>query len=85
MIYESAGMMASLLGVSFEAFVLDDEMLSHMHRAIRGIEVDRRDARLSMPFARRSPAKGISWAAPTPWRPCSATITTPGLPTATRR
>lgn len=40
MIYESAGMMASLLGASFEAFVLDDEMLSHMHRAIRGIEVD---------------------------------------------
>jgi trimethylamine--corrinoid protein Co-methyltransferase len=39
MIYESAGMMASLLGVSFEAFVLDDEMLSHVYRAIRGIEV----------------------------------------------
>ena len=39
MIYESAGMMASLLGVSFEAFILDDEMLSHLQRAIRGIEV----------------------------------------------
>ncbi len=39
MIYESSGMMASLLGVSFEAFVADDEMLSHVHRAIRGIEV----------------------------------------------
>ncbi len=40
MIYESAGMMASLLGASYEAFVLDDEMLSHMNRAVRGIEID---------------------------------------------
>jgi trimethylamine--corrinoid protein Co-methyltransferase len=39
MIYESAGMMAALLGASFEAFVLDDEMLSHINRVIRGIEV----------------------------------------------
>lgn len=39
MVYESAGMMASLLGASFEAFVLDDEMLSAVHRTIRGIEV----------------------------------------------
>ena len=40
MIYESSGMMASLLGASFEAFVADDEMLSHVYRAIRGIEVN---------------------------------------------
>lgn len=39
MVYESAGMMASLLGASFEAFILDDEMLSHVNRTIRGIEV----------------------------------------------
>lgn len=39
MIYESAGMMASLLGASFEAFVVDDEMLSHIHRIVRGVEV----------------------------------------------
>ncbi|MEM7237419.1 MAG: trimethylamine methyltransferase family protein [Pseudomonadota bacterium] len=39
MVYESSGMMASLLGASFEAFVLDDEMLSHVHRTIRGVEV----------------------------------------------
>ncbi len=39
MVYESSGMMASLLGVSFEAFVVDDEMLSHVYRMIRGIEV----------------------------------------------
>ena len=41
MIYESSGMMASLLGVSFEAFVMDDEMLSLVHRVIRGIEVNK--------------------------------------------
>ncbi|MEL6336000.1 MAG: trimethylamine methyltransferase family protein [Pseudomonadota bacterium] len=40
MVYESAGMMASLLGASFEAFVLDDEMLGMVQRAVRGIEVD---------------------------------------------
>jgi len=39
LVYESSGMMASLLGASFEAFVLDDEMLSHVYRMIRGIEV----------------------------------------------
>ncbi|MEM9735555.1 MAG: trimethylamine methyltransferase family protein, partial [Pseudomonadota bacterium] len=39
MIYESAGMTASLLGASFEAFVLDDEMLGAVQRTIRGIEV----------------------------------------------
>ncbi|MGI9350098.1 MAG: trimethylamine methyltransferase family protein [Rhizobiaceae bacterium] len=40
MIYESSGMMASLLGVSFEAFILDNEMLSNVHRTIRGVEVN---------------------------------------------
>ena len=39
LIYESSGMTASLLGASFEAFVLDDEMHSHTYRALRGIEV----------------------------------------------
>ncbi|MCP4472393.1 MAG: trimethylamine methyltransferase [Gammaproteobacteria bacterium] len=39
MVYESSGMMASLLGVSYEAFLLDNEMLSHVYRMIRGIEV----------------------------------------------
>jgi trimethylamine--corrinoid protein Co-methyltransferase len=39
LIYESSGMTASLLGASFEAFVLDDEMLSMIYRALRGIEV----------------------------------------------
>ena len=40
MVYESSGMMASLLGASFEAFVADDEMLSHIYRIIRGIEIN---------------------------------------------
>ncbi len=39
MVYESVGMMASLLGVSYEAFIVDDEMLSHVYRMIRGIDV----------------------------------------------
>lgn len=40
MIYESAGMMGSLLGASFEAFVLDNEMLANINRIIRGVEVN---------------------------------------------
>ncbi|MEM6973263.1 MAG: trimethylamine methyltransferase family protein [Pseudomonadota bacterium] len=39
MVYESSGMMAALLGASFEAFVLDDEMLGAVYRVIRGVEV----------------------------------------------
>jgi len=40
MVYESSGMMASLLGASFEAMLIDDEMLSQAYRVIRGIEVN---------------------------------------------
>jgi len=40
MIYESSGMMASLLGASFEAMLIDDEMLSQVYRVLRGIEVN---------------------------------------------
>jgi len=39
LIYESSGMTASLLGASFEAFVLDDEMHSAIYRMLRGVEV----------------------------------------------
>lgn len=39
LIYESSGMTAALLGVSFEAFILDDDMHSMTYRALRGIEV----------------------------------------------
>lgn len=40
LIYESSGMTASLLGASFEAFVLDDEMHSNTYRTLRGVEVN---------------------------------------------
>jgi len=40
MVYESSAMMASLLGASFEAMLIDDEMLSHVYRTLRGIEVN---------------------------------------------
>lgn len=40
LIYESSGMTASLLGASFEAFVLDNEMHAATYRALRGIEVN---------------------------------------------
>ncbi|MGB1035368.1 MAG: trimethylamine methyltransferase family protein, partial [Primorskyibacter sp.] len=39
LIYESSGMMAALLGASFEAFVLDDEMHAATYRMLRGVEV----------------------------------------------
>lgn len=39
LIYESSGMMAALLGASFEAFVLDDEMHAQTYRILRGVEV----------------------------------------------
>ena len=39
LIYESSGMTASLLGASFEAFVIDNEMHTSIYRMLRGIEV----------------------------------------------
>ena len=39
LIYESAGMTGALLGASFEAFVLDDDMLGAVYRMLRGVEV----------------------------------------------
>jgi trimethylamine--corrinoid protein Co-methyltransferase len=38
-IMESAGMMASLMGVSYEALVIDNDMLGMAERVVRGIEV----------------------------------------------
>jgi len=40
LIYESAGMHASLLGVSLESFVIDNDMLGAVNRTVRGIEVN---------------------------------------------
>jgi trimethylamine--corrinoid protein Co-methyltransferase len=39
LIYESSGMTAALLGASFEAFILDDEMHAMTYRVLRGVEV----------------------------------------------
>lgn len=39
LIYESSGMTAALLGVSFEAFILDNDMHAMTYRALRGDEV----------------------------------------------
>ena len=40
LVYESAGMQASLLGVSYEGFVIDNDMLGAVNRSVRGIEVN---------------------------------------------
>jgi len=40
LIMESAGMQASLMGASFEAYVIDNDMLGSIQRTVRGIEVD---------------------------------------------
>ena len=40
LVYESAGMLASLLGCSIEAMIIDDEMLSSIRRIARGISVN---------------------------------------------
>jgi len=40
LVYESAGMHASLLGFSYEGLVIDNDMLGAINRTIRGIEVN---------------------------------------------
>ncbi len=40
LLYESAGMMASILGCSLEMMVIDNDLLGAVNRTIRGIEVD---------------------------------------------
>ncbi len=40
MVYEAAGMHASLLGFCFESLILGDDMLGQCLRCVRGIEVD---------------------------------------------
>ena len=46
LIYESAGMHASLLGFCLESLIIDNDMLGHCLRSVRGIEVT--DASLSL-------------------------------------
>ena len=40
LIYESAGMHGSLMGVCMESYVIDNDMLGAINRTIRGIEVN---------------------------------------------
>ncbi len=40
LIYESAGMLASLMACSLEAMVIDNDMLGAINRSVRGIEVN---------------------------------------------
>lgn len=40
LVYESAGMLASLLGCSLETLVMDNDMLGSVNRTVRGIEVN---------------------------------------------
>ncbi len=39
LVYESAGMQASLLGCCYESYIIDNDMLGAINRTIRGIEV----------------------------------------------
>jgi trimethylamine--corrinoid protein Co-methyltransferase len=41
LVYESAGMLASLLSASLEALVVDNDILGAVNRTVRGVEVDR--------------------------------------------
>jgi len=40
MVYEAAGMHASLLGFCLESLILGDDLIGHAQRCVRGIEVD---------------------------------------------
>jgi len=40
LVYEAAGMQASLLGFSFEGCTLDNDMLGAINRSVRGIEIN---------------------------------------------
>ena len=40
LVYEAAGMQASLLGFSFEGALLDNDLLGAINRSVRGIEID---------------------------------------------
>lgn len=56
MIYESAGMQASLLGFSMEALAIDNDMIGGVLRTVKGIEVS--DDSLSLEVARDVCTKG---------------------------
>ena len=71
LIDESSGVMASLLGASFEALILDDEMHLLLYRRIRGIEVNEETLAFdaiceAVPAAKRFRVPAISPVVPAP-------------------
>ena len=40
LVYESAGMLASLLGACLESFVIDNDALGAVNRSVRGVDID---------------------------------------------
>lgn len=58
LVYESAGMHASLLGCCYESYVIDNDMLGAINRTVRGIEVN--DETLSLDAMREVCVDGPS-------------------------
>ena len=48
LVYESAGMQASLLGCCLESYILDNDMLGAINRTVRGMEVTEENLSLSV-------------------------------------
>ncbi len=61
LVYEAAGMQASLLGAGFESYVIDNDMLGAVLRQVRGIEVD--EASLSVEVMREVVAGPVHYLA----------------------
>ena len=56
LIYESAGMLASLLGFSMEGLIIDNDVIGAVQRTIKGIEVT--DESLSLETIRKVCLRG---------------------------
>ena len=57
MIYESAGMQASLLGFSHESLVIDNDMLGAINRTVRGIEVNEETLEIELNYGAKKPLR----------------------------
>ena len=56
LVYESAGMLGSLLGACLESFVIDNDMLGAVNRSVRGVDID--DESLSLETMREVCTQG---------------------------
>ena len=72
LVYESAGMLGSLLGACLESFVIDNDMLGAANRSVRGIDID--DESLSFESMREVCMEGPNHflGIPRRWGSCSA-------------